>query len=149
MSFQCNNCGTVNTDDATFCTNCGTPFAAGQMPVSNAGGLQVQQKLCVSCNRPINVTFTTCPFCGVVQPTSTGNFTPGVPVQSGTHNKTTAGLLAIFLGTVGVHKFYLGQTGMGILYLLFCWTGVPSIVALIEGIIYLTMSDAEFAQKYH
>lgn len=66
-----------------------------------------------------------------------------------TKSKTTAGILAILLGDFGVHKFYLGQIGMGILYLLFCWTGVPGIIGIIEGIIYLTQSDAEFAAKYH
>lgn len=67
-----------------------------------------------------------------------------VPVKS----KTAAGLLAIFLGGLGVHKFYLGKPLMGILYLLFCWTGVPAVVGLIEGIIYLCKTDEEFAAKY-
>ena len=63
-------------------------------------------------------------------------------------SKITAGILAILLGGFGVHKFYLGKVGMGILYLVFCWTGIPGIVGLIEGIIYLTCSDAEFQTKY-
>ena len=63
-------------------------------------------------------------------------------------SKVTAGILAILLGGFGVHKFYLGKVGMGILYLVFCWTGIPGIVGLIEGIIYLTCSDAEFQTKY-
>lgn len=62
--------------------------------------------------------------------------------------KLTAVLLAFFLGGFGVHKFYLGDTKMGIIYLLFCWTGIPSIVALIEFIMYLMMSDADFDKKY-
>ncbi len=45
---------------------------------------------------------------------------------------TVAILLALFLGGFGAHKFYLGKTGAGILYLLFCWTLIPSFVALIE-----------------
>jgi TM2 domain-containing membrane protein YozV len=48
-------------------------------------------------------------------------------------NPTTAVLLALFLGGIGAHKFYLGQTGLGILYLIFCWTGIPSVVAVIEA----------------
>lgn len=43
-------------------------------------------------------------------------------------------LLAILVGGFGLHKFYEGKAGLGILYLLFCWTGIPSIIALIEGI---------------
>ena len=42
-------------------------------------------------------------------------------------------LLAIFLGGIGGHKFYLGNLILGILYLVFCWTGIPSIVALVEA----------------
>jgi TM2 domain-containing membrane protein YozV len=41
-------------------------------------------------------------------------------------------LLALFLGCFGVHHFYLGRTGLGILYLCFCWTGIPAILGLIE-----------------
>lgn len=63
-------------------------------------------------------------------------------------SKTAAGLLAIFLGGLGIHKFYLGKPGLGILYLIFCWTWIPEIVGIIEGIIYLTMSDENFYYKY-
>lgn len=64
-------------------------------------------------------------------------------------NKMTAGLLALFVGGFGVHKFYLGQTGIGVVYLLFCWTGIPGIIAFIEAIIILTMSDDDFNAKYN
>lgn len=68
--------------------------------------------------------------------------------MAGKKSKTVAAILAILLGDFGIHKFYLGQTGMGILYLVFFWTFIPSIVGLIEGIRYLIMSDEEFAKKY-
>jgi TM2 domain-containing membrane protein YozV len=42
-------------------------------------------------------------------------------------------LLAIFLGTFGIHHFYLGRNGLGTLYLLFCWTGIPCILGWIEA----------------
>ena len=41
-------------------------------------------------------------------------------------------LLALFLGTFGIHHFYLRRTGLGILYLVFFWTGIPSILGFIE-----------------
>jgi len=69
-------------------------------------------------------------------------------MAQGEKNKVVAALLAFFLGGIGVHKFYLGQTGMGIAYLLFCWTGIPALIALIEGILYLVKSDDEFAALY-
>ena len=64
-------------------------------------------------------------------------------------DKTTAGLLGILLGGVGAHKFYLGQTGAGIVYLLFCWTFIPGIIGLVEGIQYLTMSSGQFDARYN
>jgi len=64
-------------------------------------------------------------------------------------NKLAAGLFGILLGGLGVHKFYLGDVGLGIIYLLFCWTFIPAIIGLIEGIIYLTMSEQEFNAKYN
>ncbi|MDE6275148.1 MAG: TM2 domain-containing protein [Clostridia bacterium] len=63
-------------------------------------------------------------------------------------SKVVAGILAILLGGIGVHKFYLGKIGMGILYLVFCWTGIPSIIGLIEGIMYLVADDDTFQAKY-
>ena len=41
-------------------------------------------------------------------------------------------LLAFFLGSFGAHRFYMGETGWGILYLLFCWTFVPHLVSFVE-----------------
>ena len=64
-------------------------------------------------------------------------------------NKTTAAILALFLGGFGVHKFYLGQGGRGVLYFLFVWTFIPSLIALIEAIILFTMSDQAFNAKYN
>jgi TM2 domain-containing membrane protein YozV len=64
-------------------------------------------------------------------------------------NKTTAILLTFFLGGLGVHKFYLGQTGLGIAYLLFCWTLIPGLIAFIEFILFILMSDADFDAKYN
>lgn len=65
-----------------------------------------------------------------------------------TKNRSIAAILAFFLGWIGVHKFYLDQKGAGILYLLFCWTGIPLIVSIADGIGYLLCSDHIFACKY-
>ncbi len=41
-------------------------------------------------------------------------------------------LLALFLGGFGIHHFYLRRTGLGILYVCFCWTPIPWILGFIE-----------------
>ncbi len=47
-------------------------------------------------------------------------------------SEVSAVLLAFFLGSFGAHRFYLGETGWGILYLLFCWTFIPHLIAFVE-----------------
>lgn len=136
-------------------------------------------RVCPQCGAPIDPTATECKFCGeklavqqtaqqmqsqqayvqqpqvVIQqtvPQQTGpqqvyvtGINPAWPVK----NKLVAGLLGIFLGGLGVHKFYMGKIGLGILYLCFCWTYVPAIIGLVEGIIYLCSSNENFQLKNH
>jgi TM2 domain-containing membrane protein YozV len=64
-------------------------------------------------------------------------------------NKTTAALFALLLGGLGIHKFYLGKPGIGILYILFCWTIIPSIIGFVEGLMFFSMSDDDFDRKYN
>ena len=69
-------------------------------------------------------------------------------------NRLTAGLLAIFLGCLGIHKFYMGQSQTGILYIVLgvitCGFGftVTAIIGIVEGIVYLSMTQVEFERKY-
>lgn len=64
-------------------------------------------------------------------------------------SRTTAAILAFFLGPLGVHRFYLGQKGLGFLYLLFFWAIIPGIIAIIDFIMFLTMDEAKFNAKYN
>ena len=68
----------------------------------------------------------------------------------GADKKLTAGICAILLGWLGVHKFILGYTNEGIIQLvlgiLSC--GLTNIIGIIEGTIYLTKSDEEFVRTY-
>lgn len=52
-------------------------------------------------------------------------------------NKVIYIVLAIFLGGFGIHKFYARKTITGLLYLVFCWTGIPQILAVVGAIITL------------
>ncbi len=77
-----------------------------------------------------------------------------LPQQQQENKKLVAGILAIIVGSLGIHKFILGYQKEGIIMLLItiltCGIGgaVTSIIGLIEGIIYLTKTDDEFYQMY-
>jgi len=66
------------------------------------------------------------------------------------NKKVLAGVLAIVIGSLGIHKFILGYTKEGIIQIVisFVTCGIGGIIPLIEGIIYLTKSDEEFYQTY-
>jgi TM2 domain-containing membrane protein YozV len=77
------------------------------------------------------------------------------PVQyPGADKKVPAGILAILLGSLGIHKFILGYTNAGIVTLLIslltCGVGaaIMHIIGIVEGVIYLTKSDPEFVATY-
>lgn len=74
---------------------------------------------------------------------------PQQPVRYHSRDKTTAGLLALFLGGIGVHRFYLGQIALGFLYLLFCWTFIPAIVGFIDAICFFSTSLFAFDRQYN
>lgn len=95
-------------------------------------------RFCYACGAAIDPRAEICPKCGVRQ-----------KAASGGKSRIAAALLAFFLGGLGVHRFYLGNIGLGFLYLIFCWTFIPSIIAFIEFIVFLVMSDDEFNRKYN
>jgi TM2 domain-containing membrane protein YozV len=86
------------------------------------------------------------------------SLTPLPPPVTAAHpragNKIAAGICGILLGSLGVHKFILGYTGAGLIMLLvtlltcFIASPVMHLIGLIEGIIYLTKSDADFVATY-
>ncbi|MBR2576425.1 MAG: TM2 domain-containing protein [Firmicutes bacterium] len=128
----CPNCGTPVTEEIKFCPNCGIRVEAlfdeeRQQQYTRQGpamdeGQAADQAYYYSMN-------------GV---------DPNWPVKS----KIAAGVLGIVLGGLGIHKFYMGRIGLGIVYILFCWTGIPSIIGLVEGIIYLCTDDLTFQLKH-
>lgn len=101
---------------------------------------------------------------GYAAPNTNPNVAQNAPVYQAsntvaapkTKSKVAAGLLGIFLGSLGVHKFYLGYTQAGVIMLLVSLLGsfvvvgplVMGIIGLIEGIIYLTKSDQAFYETY-
>ncbi|WP_123536640.1 TM2 domain-containing protein [Halosimplex salinum] len=96
------------------------------------------EKYCAECGSIINEKAEICPECGVRQP----------GMGSGGDERLVTALLAILLGSFGAHKFYLGENKVGVIYLCFFWTGIPGIIGIIEGVIYLSKSDEEFRRQY-
>lgn len=86
------------------------------------------------------------------------NYQPGVPAYNPADNKKlVSGILAILLGGLGIHKFYLGMTVPGIILIVvtiagswvFCLGPIAAqVIGIIEGIIYLTKTDEQFHQDY-
>jgi|GEM_PF-928770 len=93
---------------------------------------------CFACKQDIDARAEICPKCGVRQMHA-----------AGAKSRSAAAILALFLGGIGVHKFYLGRPVQGVIYLLFCWTFIPAIIAFVEFLVYLFMSDASFAARFN
>jgi len=67
----------------------------------------------------------------------------------GENKKILAGILAILIGSLGIHKFVLGYNKEGVIQILLSFLcGLGGLIALVEGIIYLTKSDEEFYNTY-
>jgi TM2 domain-containing membrane protein YozV len=105
-------------------------------------------KFCRRCGVALNPEQIVCIKCGAgVLPGRNFSGGYGGSVGGEPKNKLAAGLLAIFLGWIGIHKFYMGNVMPGVVYLLLCWTGIPGILGLIEGIIYLMDTDEAFQAR--
>ena len=129
----CRNCKFELSDKAVACTNCGMQPLAGTKVCHNC------------CNATIDQAIV-CTKCGVSLEATTSN--------NPSEKRMLAGLFAILLGWLGIHKFFLGYTVQGIIMLVitvitFGLAGIIMfIIGLIEGVIYLSKSDSEFEQIY-
>ena len=92
---------------------------------------------CPQCGAPLDPGATECKFCGekIATQQAAQSFQQAQPQPQ-----------VIIQQAAPQQVFYLGNIGMG---LLFCWTGIPAIVGLIEGIIYLCSNDENFQLKHH
>lgn len=131
--------GRGGADDTTGGASGGAP-GTGRATDDERGTPDPDEQYCASCGEVIKRRAEICPHCGVRNRSGGGG--------RASKDRATAGILAILLGSIGAHKFYLGDTGLGVLYLCFFWTGVPAILGLIEGLLYLTKTDEEFQRQY-
>lgn len=100
---------------------------------------------CKNCGKEIDDNAFVCLGCGAKVGSIMADGV-GVSKKSG-KSKVAAGLFALFLGSLGVHHFYMGNIGAGICCILFCWTGIPAIVSFFKGIIYLCESQSSFDSR--
>lgn len=87
-----------------------------------------------------------CLYCGATFKAEADGAPQEVP---GDKNKITAIVLAFLLGSIGAQYFYLGKIGSGILCLLFCWTYIPAVIGIADGIRFLIMDNKTFDMKYN
>lgn len=104
---------------------------------------------CESCGTPVRAEWAARGLCAECQARRALQAVPDVPVAlARQRSRGTAIASAFLLGGVGAHKFYLGKPGQGTLYLMFFWTFIPMVLALIEGVNLAVMSDDEFHRRY-
>lgn len=124
----CTYCGKEVSKTANVCFECGCRVYGGK-------------NYCQSCGIKLNPNQVICVQCGT-------SLEEGITYEKNL-NKTLAGVFALLLGGLGIHKFYLGQIISGILYLIFSWTGIPVFLGFIDGISLFCMSQERFNKKYN
>lgn len=117
----CPKCGSCHQDYQRFCSNCGTPLADAQQTPP-----------------PFN--------------SSQSYYRDNAFDAAGPEGKSrgVAALLAILLGSLGVHYFYLNKPGGGFICILLSiiTCGIWQVITLIQGILMFCMTNAEFERKY-
>ena len=117
----CRNCGKEIANEAVFCVGCGLKPTSSKNFCQNCGQLtNPEAEVCVKCGIRLIYELTV------------------EPVKS----KLAAGLLGIFLGELGIHRFYLGYIGIGIVQIIVTIVtfGIGGLWGIIEGILILAGS---------
>ena len=140
----CRNCGVGMDNSAVVCVSCGYGVGSGN-------------NFCQNCGKNVDAGAAICINCGIqLRTPSQSNSNAGNVVNGlvGEKSRICAGLLGIFVGTFGVHNFYLGYTGKGVaqalMSVLSCGALAPvsAVWALIEAIMIFTQKDSKDAKGY-
>ncbi len=111
---------------------------------------------CQKCGTPIRGEWAArgfCADCGNRKPKGTlaqpqSGLPPAHQYPIKHKSRSASVILAMVFGGLGAHKFYLERPGLGLLYLLFFWTLIPSIAGFVESIIYMTHTEEEFQERF-
>ena len=132
--MYCKNCGQQIDDLAAVCIHCGVAVGNGK-------------KFCQNCGFELPENAAFCQNCGVDVRSEKEKKAAEVNANPNAKSKLVVGLLGIFLGSLGVHNFYLGFTKRAVAQLLItvlscgALSTVSAIWGLIEGIFYLTGNE--------
>ena len=123
----CRNCGKGMAEKAVFCVGC------GYAPTNS-------KNFCQNCGQPSDPNAQVCIKCGVKLIYE--------PFGEAVKSKVAAGLLGIFVGGFGIHRFYLGYTGIGIIQIIVTifTFGIGGLWGFIEGILILAGTMKKDAQ---
>jgi len=123
---QCKQCGGTFLCGETFCTYCGEPLVPGATRKEPKEGRQKNY------NRNSGDNWD---FSAFAQAFGDRSDSPP-PIKMFRQNRwdrLVAAVLAFALGTFGVHWFFLGNNRRGVWYAIFFWTGIPTILGIIDG----------------
>lgn len=127
--MNCKNCGYELTEKDQYCPNCGNKA-------------EYKQQYCPNCGAEVDPRAVICVSCGYQLPQAKVN-------NPQAKSKLAAGLLGIFIGSLGVHNFYLGYSSKAVIQLVLCLCGfltcgITSVIAeiwgLVDGVMILTGS---------
>lgn len=154
--MYCSNCGAIIKRQSEFCSKCGVkvaivsaPAASAAVPgtpqAAEAGTPGPDEMYCSSCGAVIKRRAEICVKCGVrvsVPPAAVSL------TEFSDKSRLTAGILGILLGALGVHRFYLGNVGIGVLQIVvsLITLGIGSLWGFIEGIIIIAGENWKDAQ---
>jgi hypothetical protein len=139
------------TPQTVPCPICAVPVVKGVKKCRHCG--EWIERNCEHCNTPLRGTFAArgvCAECAGRRAEPPTVYVQNVqPARYGPpKSKAVAILFALTLGAFGAHRFYLGRPVSGILYLLFSWTLIPALIALIEAFVILVTDPVVFRMNY-
>jgi TM2 domain-containing membrane protein YozV/ribosomal protein L40E len=122
----CRNCGKQIAPQAEFCTGCGVKPGTGKSFCFSCGAQTSElAEICVKCGVRLNNAGSAAQGATAAAPAAVGGVSP--------KTRVVAGLLAFFLGTLGIHRFYAGKTGTAILMLVLAIIGYATVVFVVGG----------------
>ncbi|MBR2954427.1 MAG: TM2 domain-containing protein [Clostridia bacterium] len=121
--MYCKQCGESINPNQAICVKCGVKVGEGN-------------NYCSNCGKTIDPTASVCLNCG---------FAVKKNINS---DKMMLAIVALLVGTFGIHNFMMGESKKGIVKILLCWTGISSIIALIDAIKLFTDKYEVDSDKY-